>query len=145
VSYSKLGDLMRALGQGEEARRLYALDLEIAERLAAAEPDRADYQRDLSVSQERVAILQQDPKEAATLLSRAASIRQGLLEREPERVDLAEELAVTVARLYGVTHEAELLTRILEVLSHFEVVGTTTSKGSSLLAWARDPERPNLE
>ena len=53
VSYNKMGDLYRDLGQGEQARQAYGKSLAIAERLAQAEPDRADYQRDLSVSYER--------------------------------------------------------------------------------------------
>ena len=49
-----MGDLYRALGQGEQAREAYQKSLAIRERLAQAEPDRADYQRDLSVSYERM-------------------------------------------------------------------------------------------
>ena len=45
-----MGDLCSALGQGDQARDAYLKSLAIAERLAQAEPDRADYQRDLSVS-----------------------------------------------------------------------------------------------
>ena len=52
-----MGDLYRALGQGDKAREAYANALQIAERLAQAEPDRADYQRDLSVSHERMGAL----------------------------------------------------------------------------------------
>ena len=50
VSYERLGDLMSALGQGEEARRLIEQSLQIGQRLAEAEPGRADYQRDLWAS-----------------------------------------------------------------------------------------------
>lgn len=45
-----LGDARSALGQGEQAREAYLKSLEIAERLAQAEPDRADYQLDLVIS-----------------------------------------------------------------------------------------------
>jgi hypothetical protein len=45
-----MGDLYRALGQGESARQAYQGSLEIRERLAKAEPDRADYQLDLVIS-----------------------------------------------------------------------------------------------
>jgi hypothetical protein len=41
-----MGDLYGSLGQGEQARESYASSLAIAERLAKAEPDRADYQVD---------------------------------------------------------------------------------------------------
>ena len=44
------GDLMRRMGQDEEAARLYRRWFDIALRLAEAEPDRADYQRDLAAA-----------------------------------------------------------------------------------------------
>ena len=49
-----MGDLYRALGQGEQAREAQLKSLEIRERLAQAEPDRADYQVDLAISLARV-------------------------------------------------------------------------------------------
>jgi hypothetical protein len=50
VSCNKLGHLLLALGQGEQARSFFDRSLQISERLARAEPDRADFQRDLLVS-----------------------------------------------------------------------------------------------
>jgi tetratricopeptide (TPR) repeat protein len=52
--YNKMGDLYRAWGEGEKAGEAYGNALAIRKRLAAREPDRADYQRDLSVSHERM-------------------------------------------------------------------------------------------
>jgi len=49
-----MGDLYSALGQGEQARESYLKSLGIRERLAQAEPDRADYQVDLAISLVRV-------------------------------------------------------------------------------------------
>ncbi len=40
VTYVKMGDLLKALGQGDEARRNYELAVDIRERLAEAEPGR---------------------------------------------------------------------------------------------------------
>jgi len=74
VSYNKVGDLYRDLGQGEQARQFYLKDLAIAERLAQAEPDRADYQRDLCVSLWRIGILENSP----VRLGRALEILQSL-------------------------------------------------------------------
>lgn len=54
VSYERLGDLYRALGEGEKAREYFLKALDIAERLAQAEPDRSDYQVDLAVSLAKV-------------------------------------------------------------------------------------------
>ncbi len=71
-----MGDLYGALGQGEQAREAYLKSLAIAERLAQAEPDRADYQRDLVVSLVRIAI--DDDPAADGNLKRALSIIESL-------------------------------------------------------------------
>ncbi len=55
ASYNKMGDLQRALGNGEQAQQFFSKALEIRERLVRQEPSRADYLRDLSVSFERLA------------------------------------------------------------------------------------------
>ena len=54
VSYSKMGDLFRALGDGKQAREYYERALEVRQRLADSAPENADYARDLSVSYERM-------------------------------------------------------------------------------------------
>src|SRR5262249_23625731 len=76
VSYNKMGDLFRALGQGEEARQAFQKSLAIAERLAQAEPDRADYQRDLIVS--CVQMSENEPAMARGYLSHALDIARSL-------------------------------------------------------------------
>jgi tetratricopeptide (TPR) repeat protein len=55
VSYNKMGDLMRGLGEGEQARGFYQKALELRERLVRQEPERADYLADLVASLVRVA------------------------------------------------------------------------------------------
>jgi tetratricopeptide (TPR) repeat protein len=54
VSYNKMGDLQRALGEGEAARQFYEKSLELRERLVAQEPGRADYRVDLAKSLARI-------------------------------------------------------------------------------------------
>jgi hypothetical protein len=70
-----MGDLYRALGQGEQARDAYAKALAIAERLAKAEPDRADYQVDLVISLVRIGMSEPPSQE---LLIQALNILQQL-------------------------------------------------------------------
>ncbi|HVC62775.1 MAG TPA: hypothetical protein VND19_20730, partial [Acetobacteraceae bacterium] len=77
VSYERMGDLYRTLGQGEAARDAYAKALEIRERLARAEPDRADYQRDLVASLVRQAEMT-DGAAARAHLQRALGIVEAL-------------------------------------------------------------------
>jgi hypothetical protein len=50
-----LGDLLSALGQGEQAKTFFEKSLRIRERLAADEPNRADYQTDIVVPLVRLA------------------------------------------------------------------------------------------
>ena len=74
-----MGDLYRALGQGEEARQAYLKSLAIAERLAAAEPDRADYQRDIIVSLVKLSEIERGA-DASRALSRALGVVETLAE-----------------------------------------------------------------
>ena len=54
ISYERMGDLQRALGEGEAARQFHEKALQIAERLVAQDPGRADYLSDLVKSLIRV-------------------------------------------------------------------------------------------
>ena len=74
VSYERVGDLYRALGQGDEARPAFLQSLAIRERLAQAEPDRADYQRDLWTSLWQLGNLQN----SLTHLRRALALAEAL-------------------------------------------------------------------
>ena len=135
VSYDRLGDLLRALGQGEAARQYYPQALEIRQRLVAAEPrrlparlsvsyngwvtaralpregrastthrpwrsrlpDRADYQRDLSVSYDKLGDLLQalgQGEAARQYYQQALEIRQRLAVAEPDRADYQRDLSV---------------------------------------------------
>lgn len=71
-----MGNLARALGQGDAAREAYGKSLPIRERLAQAEPDRADYQRDLIVS--CVKLSKSEPADARQHFSRALAIARSL-------------------------------------------------------------------
>jgi hypothetical protein len=80
-----MGDLYRALGQGDLARDAYLKALAIAERLAQAEPDRADYQRDLVISLMRTA----EGPQRKEYLHRALSILETL--RSEDRLAPVDE------------------------------------------------------
>lgn len=59
-------------GPGEQARQTFLNALDIAQRLAQAEPDRADYQRDLVISLVKVGTI--DPAHAEERFGRALAI-----------------------------------------------------------------------
>jgi hypothetical protein len=74
-----MGDLLIALGQVDEARQAFAKSLAIRERLARADPGRADYQRDLIVSWVRMSEI--EPARRREHLSRALAIARGLYDQ----------------------------------------------------------------
>ena len=86
-----MGDRYRALGQGEPARAAFQQALDIRERLARAEPERADYQRDLLVSLLRA--IETDSARAAEYRARGQKILSDLEARgaEIEQMDELKE------------------------------------------------------
>ncbi len=102
VSYNKLGNLLRGLGQGAEARKFFEKALAIAERLARQEPDRADFQRDLSVSYNKLGDLLLglgEGAEAREFYEKALASRERLARQEPDRADFQRDLSVSYNKL----------------------------------------------
>ena len=107
----------------------------VREELTELEPGNTTYRRDLSVSYERlgkIAAESGQAEEAQRCLTIALDMRRGLHQQEPQWVDLAEELSVTL-------YQAGVRQEIVDVLVPFERVGTIIRKGVSLLGWARQP------
>ncbi|MDZ7352099.1 MAG: CHAT domain-containing protein [candidate division KSB1 bacterium] len=99
---SNLGDLMMGLGETEAARQYYEKALEIRAKLAAQEPNRADYARDLSVSYERMGDLLRSLGEgsaARQYYEKALEIAAKLAAQEPNRADYARDLSVSYERM----------------------------------------------
>jgi tetratricopeptide (TPR) repeat protein len=113
VASSKLGDVYRALGQGEEALRFYQKALELRERLYRAEPQRADFARDLSVSYDKLGDVYRavgQGEEALRFYQQALEIAERLYRAEPQRADFARDLSVSYNKLgdvYGALGQGE--------------------------------------
>jgi tetratricopeptide (TPR) repeat protein len=113
VSYKKLGDLYRPLGQVEQARDAYQEALAIDERLAQAAPDRPDYQRDLSISYNKMGEVYAAlglREQARSVYEKALGIRQRLAQADPDRPDYQLDLSISYERmgdLYSVLGEGE--------------------------------------
>ena len=98
---SHAGDLYRALGQGEQARQSYLQSLAIAERLAQAEPDRADYQRQLAVSYDQAGDLYRDlghGEQARQYHLQSLAIGERLAKAEPDRADYQRVLSASYTK-----------------------------------------------
>ncbi|MGH8887448.1 MAG: tetratricopeptide repeat protein [Egibacteraceae bacterium] len=146
VSYNKLGDLMVAVGRGDEASRLYQQSLDIARRLADAEPDRADYQRDLSVSYNKLGALavgQGDPAAAREYLSQDLTIARKLAVRDPGRADLAVDVAISLVQLARLDSDGRisLLAEAQRILEDLERDGRLGSHPAELLDRVRTEPR----
>jgi tetratricopeptide (TPR) repeat protein len=102
VSYDRMGNLLRALGQDEQAKTFYEKSLRIRERLAADEPNRADYQRDLSVSYNKLGDLLRalgQGEQAKTFYEKSLRIIERLAADEPNRIDYKHDLGSSYDRL----------------------------------------------
>jgi tetratricopeptide (TPR) repeat protein len=102
VSYERLGDLMRALGNGEAAREYFQKSLDIRERLARAEPQHADYQSEVSVSYEKLGNLMRalgNGEAAREYFQQSLDIRERLARAEPQRADYQRNLSVSCNKL----------------------------------------------
>jgi tetratricopeptide (TPR) repeat protein len=105
-----MGDLMRSLGSGDEARQFFQKALDIREQLVRQEPGRADYLRDLSVSFERMGDLMSSlgsGDEARQFFHKALDIREQLVRQEPGRADYLLALSIAFSRLGGLTNDHE--------------------------------------
>ncbi|MBX2800439.1 MAG: hypothetical protein KTR31_22355, partial [Myxococcales bacterium] len=118
-SFNKMGDLQRALGDGAGARRSYESSLSIAEALAEREPERADYQRDLSVSYSRLGALalQEGDQASAQHYFRADfDVAERLANLEPNRVDYQCDLAISHWTMAQLEFSADHATAALRIL-----------------------------
>ena len=114
-----------ALGDTNAAIERYVELVRDHEQLVAGEPDRADYQRDLSVSYSKLGDLQGalgNGAQALELFTRSLRIAERLAAAEPDRADYQSDLSVSYDRLgdlqgaLGNGAEAlELFTRSLQI------------------------------
>jgi hypothetical protein len=133
-----MGDLYSALGQGEQARQAFSASLAIRQRLAEAEPDRADYQRDLSVSYSRMAAMLIEANDVPSALRMFASdleIAERLALSEPSRADLQRDLIISLLQLgnYSETDAAQYLSRAWDLGQQLSSSGRATAEDEALL------------
>ncbi len=140
VSYNKLGDLMTALGNGDDAQRYFQQALNIAEKLARAEPQRADYQRDLSVSYERLGDLMTalgNGDDAQRYFQQALNIRTNLARAEPQRADYQRDLVISLMRMADVDAQRTetYLEQGLSILEALKRSGRQVAQRDEMMAW----------
>ena len=133
VSYDKVGNVSLELGDARAARDAYKRGLEVARRLAEADPASAVAQRDLSISYNKVgnaALRLGDTRAAGDAYRKALGIRRRLAEADPDSAQAQTDLAVSHYKL-GQCHQQELqfpeaaacYGRALEALRRLEQAG----------------------
>jgi hypothetical protein len=121
-----MGDLYVALGQGEAARQAYQGSLEIRERLAKAEPDRADYQRDLSVSYIKMGDLYValgQGEAARQAYQGSLEIAERLAKAEPDRADYQLDLVISLVKIGTAAAGRSMLEQALAILLRLDLQG----------------------
>ena len=101
---TELGDWRQQRGDGKGALENYRRSLAIAETLAAAHPERPDWQRDVSVSWNKIADVLKDGGDGKGALEnyrRSLAIRETLAAAHPERPQFETDLVVSYVRLAG--------------------------------------------
>jgi tetratricopeptide (TPR) repeat protein len=92
------GDVLVAQGDGPGALAAYQAGLAIAEGLAKRDPANTGWQRDLSVSQERIGdvlVAQGDGPGALAAYQAGLAIREGLAKRDPANTEWQRDLSVS--------------------------------------------------
>jgi tetratricopeptide (TPR) repeat protein len=96
LCHDKIAESQLAQGKTNEALDSYLASLEIADRLAKADSDNFDWQRDLAVSHWTIAGVYRDhdqPNEALKSFRRAREINLQLTQRRPNDKQPADDLA----------------------------------------------------
>ncbi|MFN6106490.1 MAG: hypothetical protein ACK5EA_18815, partial [Planctomycetaceae bacterium] len=116
-----------ALGDGPAARDAFQKSLDIAQKLASAEPDRADYQRDLSVSFNKMGDLelsQGNVAAARDAFQKDLEIAITLANREPDRADYQVDVVLSLIQMAKFDEDPRpSLGRALQILEQLDRTG----------------------
>ncbi|MGH9436561.1 MAG: TIR domain-containing protein [Terriglobia bacterium] len=127
-----LGDVYLTTGDLVLAYNSYRASLSIAEALAARDPANTQWQRDLSVSHDRIGdvlVAQGDGAGALKAYRASLSIREALAARDPANTQWQRDLSVSCAKLGVLAHGQDIdlrrrhLTRGRQILVDLNSVG----------------------
>jgi tetratricopeptide (TPR) repeat protein len=120
-------DALFALGLSGEAAARWQRVAAALEKRSLAEPDRADYLRDLSVSYNKMGDLMGSlgaGDEARQFYQKALEIAERLVRQEPDRADYQADLVASLGRV----GTRESLERALAILRRLEGQGKLTAQ-----------------
>ncbi|HEV3259350.1 MAG TPA: CHAT domain-containing protein [Gemmataceae bacterium] len=95
-------DALRQLGMTDDALAQHRRVIELLEKRVRAYPDHANFQRDLSVSYNKVGDLMRSlgqGEQARSYFQKALEVRERLAAQEPDRADFQRDLCVSYSRM----------------------------------------------
>ena len=136
VSYTQLGDLERARGKGENAKKFFEDALAIVAALAAKEPNRADFQRDLANSFELM-VGTSSGAAALAWIDRSITIRRSVLAQFKKSTLLQRELAIALLIRAQIEGNKENLSEARELLEALASKSALEAKYYPVLEYLR--------
>ncbi|MDZ7276070.1 MAG: tetratricopeptide repeat protein [candidate division KSB1 bacterium] len=139
-AYRALGDIWVDYGNSQAARQYYEKALDIRAKLAAQEPNRADYARDLSVSYSKMGDLLRSLGEgsaARQYYEKALDIRLKLAAQEPNLLEPQLDLVVSFYKLGLISPppvKRDYLNRGLQILRALQKNGKLPPANAGWLA-----------
>ena len=113
-------------GDGPGALAAYRKSLAIAEALAARDPANTAWQRDLSVSHERIGnvlVAQGDGPGALAGYRKSLAIREALVARDPANTEWQRDLIVSFVKLSKVTGDKAYAVKALDLVLEMQQGG----------------------
>ena len=141
-AFSGIGDIQRQRGKLPEALRSYRDGLAIAARLAQSDPGNAGWQRDLSVSDEKIGnvlVAQGNLPEALRSYRDGLAIRARLAQSDPGNAGWQRDLSVSYAKMATVMGKAGDVAGAAEALRQGRaIMHRMTSLSPDNAVWKRD-------
>jgi tetratricopeptide (TPR) repeat protein len=133
--------LLVATGRREEALTAYQKSLAIREKLAAADPGNSDWQRDLSISHNKIGDVLVGAgrrEEALAAYHKALAISEKLAAADPGNTEWQIDLVVSLHRIASAGEAKEVnLARALSILQRLDAVDALSPMQKS---WIPDIE-----
>ena len=140
VSQGVLGDMRLRRGALEQAQEAYGVALTLAQRLVSNERDNTEWQRDLSVSYEKVAdILRRSaPVGALDHYQASLKIRQDLARREPDNTEWQRDLSVSYDKVADILRRSDPVAALDHYQASLKIRQDLARREPDNTEWQRD-------
>ena len=149
VSHDKVGDVLVAQGDTAGALAAYRASLAIAERLAAADPGNAGWQRDLAVSHNKVGdvlLAQGDAAGALAAYRASLAIAERLAAADPANADWQRDLAVSHSKVGDVLlAQGDLAGALAAYRASLAIAERLAAADPANAEWQRDLARSHIK